>query len=193
MVLSSQRKNLQFIFTAFCIGIFYFFITIPTLIPTYKGVLLFIILTILIGMGYYYILATLYKKFFPLTILVVIALLGNVLLYQELFYNHFDKRNSSEWSYAEKLVLSKLMTNSQFTTVHISPESSKVTAYIPADKNRYQYNTLTDRSYKSICSTPKVLCIIREGEKQRWNITNEEVKEIIPHFNGLTAYVLLYK
>jgi hypothetical protein len=182
-----------FVLTTFCVGIFYFFVTIPTLIPTYKGIPIFIVATILIGIGYYYIFALLYKKSILLAVCIGIILVGNILFYQELFYNHFDKRNSSEWSYAEKLIVSKLVTNKQFTTVHISPESSKVTSYLAEDKNKYRYNTLTDWSYKSICQTPHVLCILREGEKQRWNVVNEEVKEVIPHFNGLPAYVLLYK
>jgi hypothetical protein len=189
----ANRKNMLFVLTTFCVGIFYFFVTIPTLIPTYKGIPIFIVATILIGIGYYYIFALLYKKSILLAVCIGIILVGNILFYQELFYNHFDKRNSSEWSYAEKLIVSKLVTNKQFTTVHISPESSKVTSYLAEDKNKYRYNTLTDWSYKSICQTPHVLCILREGEKQRWNVVNEEVKEVIPHFSGLPAYVLLYK
>lgn len=168
-----------------------FFFLNQRLLPSYKGVLLLFLLSIIIGYGYYEIIA-LSKKHRFIFIIIAALFAYNLLSYQELFYNHFDKKNSTEWGYAKMQVVEYLFAHGG-QTIYLSKNSQDLERYINYYSHRkpLKYRVLTPEELIQTCKLGAGNCLLREDELSLLGIQKEQVHTSFRHYNGLPQYFLL--
>lgn len=187
------------------IGLIWSFTTSTYSIATFSSIFILYALNLIIGLGYYFLLQQFFikrKKHFVVTLFITTIILFNLIYYQELFYFHFNKKNSFEWGYAEETLTKYIEKNrTNIRDIYISPRSGKFADYFALfSKNISKYNVYKLQSnnellpIKNKCLDKMTLCILDEGELERFmNIRRESITKKVVSFNGLTAYTLLSK
>ncbi len=172
----------------FATGIVFYFLSTDSSLNTYRGLLIFYYLSIVIGSGYYFLAR---NRLLPLIIIIVIT---NIVFYQELAYNHFDKKSSFEWGYAEQATI-QYFNNRHLSQPLILSESSagKLDRYINFFQNtNFKTKTLTLNQMKKVCvKNSSNLCLIREDELPYFGLTKNDIKLVFRFYDGLPMYFLL--
>lgn len=190
----------EFVISFFGVGVFYFFITPDSVILLYRGLLIFYALSIVIGIGYYALFTFLVRKNILLCCLCALLFLINIFYYQELFYSHFDKKNSSEWGYAEERISKVVDLNGpKVKKIIISPDSGNIIPYLPLFAPHNHDVKLVKlpggfREFKiAVCLREDTICIFKEHELAFAGIEKEEVKNKVYYFNAIPAYYVISK
>lgn len=188
-----SSKGLGFFFDLFLFGIFYYFIT-PDLIYSYKGLVVFYSLTLAIAYGYYYLTVFSWKKNRLLTFILFFLLLINIAFYQENFYNHFDKKTSYNWGYAETQTVKYLLLQEK-VQIYITHESSKLNRYlIFFTNNRIRAEVFRLDKFPEMCiNKTNSICIFQEQELNVLGIEKDKVRVKFTHYDGLPMYFLILK
>lgn len=189
-----SSKGLGFFFDLFLFGIFYYFIT-PDLIYTYKGLVIFYSLTFVIAHGYYYLTVFSWKKNRFFTFILLFLLLINIAFYQENFYNHFDKKTSYDWGYAETQTVKYVFFRPKLKKIYLTNESSKLSRYFNFfDQKELQIETFRLDRFSELCGkTDNSVCILREHEVGNLGMEKDKIKIKFAHYDGLPMYFLILK
>lgn len=173
------------------IGLIFFIVFPSDLLMTERGELVFLWISIVAGLGYYYLFNTLKKKNVFLVYLSILILLINFLFTAELFINHFDKKNSSEWSYAEQSTVKYLISNPDIS-VYMTNQSDKLYRYWEFFKQKnMKASIITIDQMKKICHGTQIICIAKEEELNFFDIGKDDARERFGNFDGLPMYFVL--
>lgn len=175
------------------LGLVFFLILPADLLMTQRGELIFLWIGIINGLGYYYFFNILKNKSVFLVYIFIFALLINFLFTAELFINHFDKKNSSEWSYAERSTIQYLVSiNKNRVYVSKSNQSDKLYRYLKFyNPKNIEYKKMEIADLKITCQFDQVICILNENELSEFNIEKDDSRMQIGHFDGLPIYFIL--
>lgn len=191
-IVNKEKRVQKLANSLFFLGLIYFFL-LPDLNYTYRGILIFFYLSLVIAYGYYFIFLNLIKgKKIKLLISIVIIVL-NLLFYQEMFYSHFDKKTSYDWGYAEITTVKYLLSNQKIKKVYITSESSKLDRYFSFfGSNKFVSETIPTYKLKGLCyEKPSAVCILREHEIKILDLEKDAVKTKFSYFDGLPMYFLI--
>lgn len=195
-----ERGNNQIkriIIEIFFIGLMWFFITPNNLIVSYKGIFIFYSLCLVIAFGY----SSLIKKKPILVWVVTLMIFCAFISYQELFYFHFDIKNSSDWGFAEEKISRLLEKNRQnIDLVYVSGKASGFIKYLPLFGKNFinekirivENNWISDKAIFK-CLENKTVCVFKDDDIKLANLDNDNINKKIYYYNGLTAYVILSK
>lgn len=189
-----SSKGLGFFFDLFLFGFFYYFIT-PDIIYSYKGLLVFYTLTLIIAYGYYYLTVFFWKKNKLLTFLLFFLYSMNIAFCQENFYSHFDKKTSYDWGYAETQTVKYVFSRPKLKKIYLTNESSKLLRYFIFFKQRSLLTEIfrLDR-FSELCGKDnEAVCILREHEVGNLGMEKDEIKIKFAHYDGLPMYFLILK
>ncbi len=171
-------------------GVIFFLLLSRDMLYTYRGLYIFYYLSLVIGCGYYYLISSIAagrKILLPGIVLIVLA---NVIFYQELFYNHFDKKNSSEWGYAEESVVA-YFNKKPAGTVYISEEAGgKLVKYFSFFRdNKTKVRVIAVDKMRNVCGKPNSYpCLISEQELSFFQLTKEDIRLTFRFYDGLPVY-----
>ncbi len=172
----------------FATGIVFYFLSTSSSLNTYRGLLIFYYLSIVIGSGYYFLAR---NRLLPLIIIIVLA---NIVFYQELAYNHFDKKSSFEWGYAEQATI-QYFNNRHLSQPLILSKSSagKLDRYVNFFSNtNFKTKTLTVNQMKKTCvKNSSNYCLVREDELPYFGLAKDDIKLVFRYYDGLPMYFLL--
>lgn len=173
------------------LGVVFFLILPADLLMTQRGEMIFLWIGIINGLGYYYFFNILKKKSVFLVYIFIFILFVNFLFTAELFINHFDKKNSSEWSYAERSAIQYLILKKD-SPVYMTDQSDKLYRYWQLLKEEnMKASEITIDQMKVLCQDPKNLCIVKEEELNYFNIEKDDSRMQFGNFDGLPVYFFL--
>ena len=192
-----NNKIKKIIIETLIIGIIWFFITPNDIIVSYKGMFIFFSLSLVIAFGY----SSLIKRKPVLAWVATFMILFSFIFYQELFYFHFDKKNSGDWGFAEEKISKMLEKNSQnINSIYVSRDASGFIKYLPLfgkhfknEKIKFVESDWIKNETMSKCLEKKTLCIFKEGDLKLANLEKDDVDEKIYYYNGLPAYFIISK
>ncbi|MCR4276799.1 MAG: hypothetical protein NUV87_01575 [Candidatus Roizmanbacteria bacterium] len=192
-IIDKNKELKMFINHILLLGVVFFLILPADLLMTQRGELIFLWIGIINGLGYYYFFNILKKKSFFLVYIFIFILFINLLFTAELFVNHFDKKNSSEWSYAERSTIQHLVSiNKNRVYVSKSNQSDKLYRYLKFyNPKNIEYKKMEMADLKTICQSDQVICILNEGELSEFNIEKDDSKMQFGHYDGLPIYFIL--
>ncbi len=192
-IINKNKELKAFINQILLLGLVFFLILPADLLMTQRGELIFLWIGIINGLGYYYFFNILKKKSVFLVYIFIFTLLINFLFTAELFINHFDKKNSSEWSYAERSTIQYLVSiNKNRVYVSKSNQSDKLYRYLKFyNPKNIEYKKMEIADLKITCQSDQVICILNEGELSEFNIEKDDSRMQFGHFDGLPIYFIL--
>jgi len=192
-----NHKIKKIIFDFFLIGFIWFFITPNNLIISNKSMFIFYSISLVIAFGYSSLLS---KKHIYALFFMPLIFCGFV-FYQELFYFHFDIKNSSDWGFAEEKISKFLEKNNQnINTVYVSGDASSFIKYLPIFSKNFEIKKINivendwirDKAVIK-CFEKKTLCIFKDSDIKLSKFDNTNINKQIYYYNGLTAYVIFSK
>jgi len=176
----------------FIIGLCFFFISQSSSLNIYRGIIIFYSVSLVIAVGYEYLL---HNTSYLLKALIALIFVLNVFFTYELFYYHFDKKNSFEWGYAETNAINQL-NQKQLKCINITQESGKLKQYIDffnKDVN-FKTNMISNSKLDDICyAKNNCYCLLREQELGLIGLQKEDIETIFSHYEGLPIYFLIPK
>lgn len=172
------------------IALLYFFLN-PQLVPAERSGLLLACMTVIIGAGYSVVLETGKKnKLVPL--LFILTLLANLFFYQELFHNHFDRRNSTEWGYAEMSLVRYLDGHKSIKTVYITTNKEYLNTYLAFFLPRIKRIPLTENMIPKTCAEGyNNTCIVKQDELPLLGLDKDKVETKFLNKGGLPEFFML--
>lgn len=176
----------------FTIGLCFFFISQSSSLNSYRGIIIFFSISLVIAVGYEYML---HNANYFLKALIVLIFAFNVLFSYELFYYHFDKKNSFEWGYAENNAINQL-NNKQIKCINITQESGKLKQYVEFFTNdvKFKTNLVSNSKLDDVCYAKNdCYCLLREQELSLIGLQKDDIKTVFNHFEGLPVYFLIPK
>ena len=175
------------------LGLVFFLILPADLLMTQRGELIFLWIGMINGLGYYYLFDILKKKSVFIVYIFSFILFINLMFTTELFVNHFDKKNSSEWSYAERSTIQYLVSiNKNTVYVSKSNQSDKLYRYLKFyNPKNIEYKKMEIADLKTTCKSDQVICILNEGELSEFNIEKDDSAMQFGHYDGLPIYFIL--
>jgi len=183
----ADKKIRSLLFELTLIALVSFFLQKKDSLHIFLGLFWFYLISLIVAIGITKFLEKNINRRFLVSV-VFGFILVNIGFYQELFYSHFDKNNSFEWGYAENSAISYYRTN-RYQNILLSEESGKLKQYL--DYFRFTDNQVVSaEKMKGRCQYPS-LCIVREQELPRLNLTKDQVKRIFRHFDGLPMYFVI--
>lgn len=184
------RKMTGPLLAATAIALLYFFLN-PQLVPAERSGLLLACMTVIIGAGYSVVLETGKKnKLVPL--LFILALLANLFFYQELFHNHFDRRNSTEWGYAEMSLVRYLDGHKSIKTVYITTNKEYLNTYLAFFLPRIKRIPLTENMIPKTCAEGyNNTCIVKQDELPLLGLDKDKVETKFLNKGGLPEFFML--
>lgn len=156
-----------------------------------KGFILFYWISIIIGFGYYFIISNLKKNLIIFIYLFLVVIFINILFFLELFYNHFDKKYSYEWGYAEQQTVAYIIKNPH-KEIYMTDESSKINRFLTF----YTKKTLPIITLKNALLTCKNInteCIVREHELKIFNTEKDQIQIKFGNYAGQSVYFIISK
>jgi len=192
LFLINKNKELKtFVNHILLLGLFLFLILPADLLMTQRGELIFLWISIINGLGYYNFFDILRRKSIFFIYIFVFIFSVNFLFTAELFINHFDKKNSSEWSYAEQSTIKYLITKNN-EPVYMTNQSDKLYRYwqFLKEKNMKATEVPIDQM-KELCKNPQNICIAKKEELSFFDIKKDDAKEKFGNFDGLPIYFIL--
>lgn len=195
-----ERSNDQIkriIINIFIIGFVWFFITPSNLIISNKSIFIFYSLSLVIAFGYSSLINN--KSIFIWTIIPIIICV--FIFYQELFYFHFDKKNSSDWGFAEEKI-SRLLekSNQNINLVYVSKDASGFIKYLPLfgknfinEKIKIVEGDWIKEKAMFKCLEKRILCVFKESDLKPTGLEKDDLRQKIYYNNGLSAYLILSK
>ena len=190
-IVDKNKELKMFINHILLLGVVFFLILPADLLMTQRGELIFLWIGIINGLGYYYFFNILKKKSFFLMFIFIFILFVNLLFTAELFVNHFDKKNSSEWGYAERSTIKYLISRKD-SPVYMTDQSDKLYRYWQFLKEEnMKASEITIDQMKELCPSSQNICIVKEEELKYFNIEKDDSKIQIGYFDGLPIYFIL--
>jgi len=192
-----NNKVKRIIFEIFLIGFIWFFITPSNLIISNKSMFIFYSIGLVIAFGY----SSLMSKRATVAWFIMPLIICGFIFYQELFYFHFDIKNSSDWGFSEEKISKFLETNAKnLNFVYVSKDASSFIKYLPIfgknfvtkKVNIIENDWIRDKAL-TICIKKKVICILKESDLKPIGLGRDNLREKIYYYNGLTAYLILSK
>jgi hypothetical protein len=175
----------------FLFGLVLFLILPSDLLMTQRGELIFLWISTIIGLGYYSIISSIKKKSILLVFVLICIISANFFFTAELFINHFDKKNSSEWSYAERSTI-KYLISKKDSPAYMTSQSDKLYRYLQfLNKDNIKAFEVPIDQMKNICQNPKNICIVKEEELSFFNIQKDDSQMKFGHYDGLPIYFIL--
>ena len=192
-IVDKNKELKMFINHILLLGVVFFLILPADLLMTQRGEMIFLWIGIINGLGYYYFFNILKKKSVFLVYIFIFTLFVNFLFTAELFINHFDKKNSSEWSYAERSTIQYLISkNKSKVYVSKSNQSDKLYRYLEFyNPKNIEYKKMEISDLKTTCQSDQVICILNEGELSEFNIEKDDSRMQFGHYDGLPIYFIL--
>ncbi len=192
-IVDKNKELKMFINHILLLGVVFFLILPADLLMTQRGEMIFLWIGIINGLGYYYFFNILKKKSVFLVYIFIFTLFVNFLFTAELFINHFDKKNSSEWSYAERSTIQYLISkNKSKVYVSKSNQSDKLYRYLEFyNPKNIEYKKMEIADLKTTCQSDQVICILNEGELSEFNIEKDDSRMQFGHYDGLPIYFIL--
>jgi hypothetical protein len=195
MLEKNNREIKKIILYISSLGVIWFFITPENLMISYKGLLIFLGVSLTIAFGYW----SLMKKVPAGRFIVLLLLAINIFFYQELFYFHFDRKNSSEWGYAEENISLWLKDNHlSLEHVYVSDDAARFIDYLPYLAKSFDPKKIVilkqDRlqnNWRNDCSGKNRICIVRESDLKLMGLEKNRAKKTINYYNGLPAYFII--
>lgn len=193
-IINKKRQISKITIYLFFLGLIYFFL-LPDLNYTFRGILIFYSLSLIVACGYYFIFISLIGKKKIASLFISIIVLINLAFYQELFYFHFDKKTSYDWGYAETTTIKYLTKQKYIKKIYLTSESGKLQRYLSFfDNTHRQIEIIPPNKLSEICYKGKpYICILREHELQILSLEKDMVKTKFSHFDGLPMYFLIAK
>ncbi len=195
-----ERGNDQIkriIIEIFFIGLMWFFITPSNLIISNKSMFIFYSIGLVIAFGY----SSLMSKKAIVAWFIMPLIICGFIFYQELFYFHFDIKNSSDWGFAEEKISRLLEKNSQnINSVYVSGDASSFIKYLPLFGKNFtnekieivESDWIRDKAMFK-CLEKKILCVFKESDLLLTTLEKDDLREKIYYNNGLLAYLILSK
>jgi len=192
LFLVNKNKELKTVINNVLLTGLIFFLVMPAdLLMTLRGELIFLWIGIINGLGYYYFFNILKKKSFFLVFIFIFILSINLLFTAELFVNHFDKKNSSEWSYAERVTIQYLISKKD-SPVYMTNQSNKLYRYWQFLKEKdMKASEITIDQMKDLCRDPNNICIVKEEELVFFDLKKDDIKIKFRFFDGSPVYFIL--
>lgn len=185
------KKYFGYLSVLLCFGILYYHISNISQF-TFGGIAFLTVLTIIIGIGYYYVFSSLFSsKFKILMFLIAFLVLANALYYQELFYNHFDKKNSTEWGYANIQLVRYLNQNNQTKKLLITSKKEDVQRFTRFFKPDVSVVNLPESDIAKLCRNTPYRCILKEEELSLVGLEKEKIPNTFYNKGGLPEFFLL--
>lgn len=173
------------------LGLLFFIVSPVDLLITQRGELVFLWITITIGLGYYNFFRIIFRKNVLYIVPLIALLLTNFIFTAELYLNHFDKINSDDWTYAEQTAVEYLMTKSD-TPIYMTNQSDKLYRYWGFLKlNNLRVYEIDDNIMKINCQSQKSICIVKEAELPFFDTNKDEITTSFGNDNGLPIYFVL--
>lgn len=182
-------KNIKSFMFILLLSFTYFFLN-PQSIPSERLILLFTCMTIAIGIGYSVIIEK-SMKHKTLLLFMIVIFVGNLIFYQELFYNHFDKKNSTEWGYAEKTLILYIQKHPEIKNIYITTKREQLFTYLQFFLPKIKYTKLTEDMINRTCNGGYNRCIIKEDELSLLGLKKEQIKIFFNNKGGLPEFFLL--
>ncbi len=182
----------KMIFGFFIIGLCFFFVNQSSSLNTYRGIIIFYPLSLVIAVGYESLFQN--TNYFSKALILFIFIF-NILFTYELFYYHFDKKNSFEWGYAETSTINQL-NNKHIKCINITQESGKLKQYVDFFNKdvKFKTNMISNSKLSNICySESECHCLLREQELGLLGLQKDNIKTIFNHYEGLPVYFLIPK
>lgn len=192
-----NNKVKRIIFEIFLIGFIWFFITPSNLIISNKSMFIFYSIGLIIAFGY----SSLINKRAYLALFIMPLIICGFIFYQELFYFHFDKKNSTDWGFAEEKISKYLDVNDKnLNFVYVSKDASNFIKYLPifsknfAIKKIYiiENDWIRDKAVPK-CFEKKTMCIFKDSDIKLSKLDNVNINKQIYYYNGLTAYNIFFQ
>lgn len=175
-------------------GILFFLLISGNTLYTYSGLFIFYCFSVIIGVGYYSFIADILSRKKILISIFIALITINILFYLELFYNHFDKKNSFEWGYAEESVVKYLILNKQIKNIYASKEAAgKLNHYLTFfGHDKFAANIISGDKLSGTClKNDTSICILREQDLSLLHLEKDDIKMQFRHFDGLPMYFLI--
>lgn len=179
---------IRFFIEQLIVGIIFLYI-FQTALISYSAIIVFLCILFLIAHGLYCVVLKA-NKLKSINVFIILIYIFSVLFYQELFYNHFDKKNSSDWGYAEMNVLKYLEKNTKIKYAYISHESGKLLRYAQYFHNQTIQQTIQSEMLKK-CHSKETICLLREQELSLLNTNKEDSSLVIKQYDGLPMYFVI--
>lgn len=184
------KRILQALAYCFVFAVLFFFFN-PGTIPAERFGPIFIIATLVVSMGYGFIFEKT-KKYRLFRICVIFAVVINILFYQELFYHHFDKKNSTEWGYAELNLIKYLETHPEINTLLITQQKDYLPSYILFFMKGINFKKLPENTIQKDCPGKyNYKCILKEDELPRLGLDKSKIPVHFDNKGGLPEFFLL--
>lgn len=186
---NKMKKLQEIIIPFFCMGtILVFFNNLPN--ATYKTQFFLLSIGVVIGMGYYVLFSSyLINKYIRTIILILIAC--NLFYNLELYYHHFDYKNSTEWGYS-KIQFIHYAKKQEINTFYITQDSADLLQYtdlflVP----KLKFIIISKDKIPTLCKNKYNRCILKEHELGLVGKSKDDIQTVFYHANGLPDYFLL--
>lgn len=186
---SDWKKYRYFIVSLFLSGLIYFLAT-PQSLPTIRANILLLSLTFVIGLGYYYIFTAL-KRYRAALMLVLLMFIANILFFQELFFHHFDNKNSTEWGYAKLQTINYIKNHPDIKSIYITRRLGDLEPYFVFLDPSYRRQYVEDDKIKAVCSVAVRNCLVKEDQLPLFNRSKEQTRQAFDSYGGLPELFLL--
>jgi len=191
LITNKNNKSLsKTISGLFIIGLCFFFISQAIFLNIYRGIIIFYSLSLVIVVGYEYLL---HNANYFLKTLIVLIFVFNVFFTYELFYYHFDKKNSFEWGYVEINAINQL-NKKQIKCINFTQASGKLKQYVDFFHKdvKFKINMISDSRLSNVCySQNKCHCLLREQELKLIGLQKDSIKIFFNHYEGLPIYYII--
>jgi len=192
LTIQNNKSIGKIISELFIIGLCFFFISQSSSLNIYRGIIIFYSVSLVIAVGYEHLI---HRANYLFKALIVIIFIFNVFFTYELFYYHFDKKNSFEWGYAEVNAINQL-NNKQIKCINITQESGKLKQYVDffSKDVKFKTNLISNSKLENVCyAKNNCYCLLREQELEMLGLQKDDIKTIFSHYEGLPVYFLIDK
>ncbi len=186
------KKRIPYFALLYAVGLLpYFSGKSPFFIFNGVGVLL--VLSIIVGFGYHYLWHLDLGRIAPFTkVFLVLAVAANMFYYQELFYNHFDRKNSTEWGYANTQLALYLKSHEQIRSISVTDKKEDLQRFLKFFMPHIGVNTVREPDLAAVCgASKKTTCIVKEDELPRLGLHKDKAGNTFYNKGGLPEFFLL--
>lgn len=180
----SKKKIIPFLALLF-IGIIFFLAHIYNFLPSYRALFILLVYSTLVGLGYERIFS---GKNASMRILFAVVLTVNVLFYGELLFFHFDRQNSSDWTYAQTQIVN-YATSNKITRIYLTNNSNDLSHFLNYYLGRGTNIALRPlETLKGACIEKQTLCIFTEEDMRLIAMPKEQALQQFTVYSGLPIY-----
>jgi hypothetical protein len=163
----------------------------PFFIFNGAGVLL--ILSVIVGFGYHYLWHMDLGRVAPFAkVFLALAVAANLFYYQELFYNHFDRKNSTEWGYANTQMAQYLKSHEEIRSINITDKKEDLQRFLKFFMPQVKVKSVRESDLAAVCGDSKKMpCIVKEDELPLLGLDKDKAGNTFYNKGGLPEFFLL--